>query len=51
MVQAFTSVTNNGEVLKPYIVKKVVDPVTNKVILENNRTVIGKVASIATTEK
>ena len=51
MVQAFTSVTNNGEVLKPYIVKKVVDPVTNKVILENNRTVIGKVASITTTEK
>ena len=51
MVQAFTSVTNNGEVLKPFIVKKVVDPVTNKIILENNRTVIGKVASIATTEK
>lgn len=51
MVQAFTSVTNKGEVLKPYIVKKIVDPVTNEVILENNRTVVTKVASEETIEE
>ncbi len=51
MVQAFTSVANDGIVLKPYIVSKVVDPSTNEVILENKRTELGRVASSETINK
>lgn len=51
MVQALTSIANKGTVIKPYIVKKVEDNVTGKVILENSRTEIGKVASKETIDK
>lgn len=51
MVQALTSIANDGVVLKPYIVKKIVDSETNEVLLENKKTEVGKVASAETVKK
>ncbi len=50
MVQAFTSIANDGVILKPYIVKKVTDSKGN-VILENERTEVRQVASKKTIDK
>ncbi len=50
-VQALTALTNNGVILKPYIVKKIVDPETNKVILENKKEEKERVASSTTIQK
>lgn len=50
-IQAMTSLTNDGMLLKPYIVKKIVDPETNEVILENSRTEKDRVASTETVQK
>ena len=43
-VKALTSIANNGELLKPYVVEKVVDADGN-IILQNERTVLDNVAS------
>jgi len=51
MVQALTSIANEGTVIKPYIVKKVEDSTTGKILLENERTEVGKVASKETINK
>lgn len=51
MVQAFTVLANDGVMIKPYIVKKIVDTNSNKVILENKREEIRKVFSKETTDK
>jgi penicillin-binding protein 2B len=45
MVQAFTSLANNGVMIKPYIVSKILDSETGDIILENNRTEVKKVCS------
>lgn len=47
-IKALTSISNDGELLNPYIVKKVIESDGN--ILENKRTSLGKVASIETVE-
>lgn len=41
MLQAFSAVANNGKMLKPYFVKKIVDPDTNKVVQKSSKKVIG----------
>lgn len=46
-IKALTAIANDGELLSPYLVSKVVDSSGN-VILENERTVLGKVASLDT---
>lgn len=51
MVQAFTSIANEGIILKPYIVEKIVDSNTGEIILQNGRTEIRKVASKETINK
>lgn len=51
MVQALTAIANEGTVLKPYIVSKVVDSETKEVIKENKRKEVGKVASKETIDK
>ena len=48
-IKALTAIANNGELLKPFVVSKVVDN-NGKVTLENERTVLGKVASVDTIE-
>lgn len=49
-LQALSSLTNEGNVLKPYIVSKIVDHNGNT-IFEAERTVVNKVASKETAEK
>ncbi len=50
-IQALTSITNNGVVLKPYIVSKIVNPATNEVVYEGKRTEVGRVVSESTVTK
>ena len=44
-IQALTMIANDGVMLKPYIVDKVVDPNTNEVIYQGQREEVGQVAS------
>lgn len=50
-IQAMTAITNDGMMLQPYIVSKIVDPETDEVILENTRTEKRRVASTETAQK
>lgn len=50
MLQGLSIVGNDGVMLKPYIVSKIVDS-SGKTILENKKEEIGRVASHATIEK
>lgn len=50
-IQALTSLTNDGMLLKPYVVEKIKDPKTDEVIFEGKRKEIERVASTATVEK
>jgi len=48
MLQAMTAITNNGVLLKPYIIEKIVNPNTDEITYSNSRTELGKVASTET---
>jgi len=50
-VKAMTPLTNDGMLLKPYLISKIVDPETGEVILENEREEIERVASTNTVQK
>ena len=50
-LKALTSLTNDGILLKPYIVSKIVDSSTKEVILENSRKEEERVASTTTVQK
>ena len=50
-LKAMTPLTNDGMLLKPYIVSKIVDSETGEVILENEREEIERVASTQTVQK
>ncbi len=50
-IQALTSLTNGGVMLKPYIVEKIVDSSTGEVIYEGERTEVDTVASETTVNK
>lgn len=50
-VQALTAIANNGVMIKPYIVDKIVDPNNSKTIYEGAREVVGTVASTETIAK
>lgn len=51
MIQALTSISNDGIMLKPYIVDKVVDVNNDEIIYQGNKTEIGQVASKTTVNK
>lgn len=51
MIQALTSIANDGILLKPYIVDKIVDPNTDEIIYQGKREEIRKVASEETIKK
>lgn len=51
MIQAMTILSNNGTMLKPYIVEKILDTNTDEIIYQGNRTEIGTVASTDTVNK
>ncbi len=50
-IQALTSLTNNGTVLKPYVISKIVDSNNEKTVYEGKRTELNKVASKETINK
>ncbi len=50
-IQALTSLANDGMLLKPYLVEKIVDPDTGEVVYQGKKTEIEKVASTATVNK
>lgn len=49
-IQALTSLTNDGVMLKPYLIDKIYDPNTKKVIYEGKRTEVATVATKSTTD-
>ncbi|MBQ6477116.1 MAG: penicillin-binding protein [Bacilli bacterium] len=49
--KALTPLTNDGMLLQPYIVEKIVDPETKEVTLKNSRHEIERVASTTTVNK
>ena len=51
MIQAMTPLTNDGLLLKPYLVKKIQNPETNEIILENKKEEVERVASTQTVQK
>lgn len=50
-VKAMTPITNDGMLLEPYIVSKIVDTETGEIVLENKREEIERVASTQTVQK
>ncbi len=50
-IQALTSLANDGMLLEPYIVDKIIDPNTEEIVFEGERQEIEKVASSDTVEK
>lgn len=50
-VKALTPLTNDGMLLEPYLISKIVDPETGEKVLENSRSEIERVASTATVQK
>ena len=50
-IQAMTTLTNDGILLKPYVVEKIVDPITKEVILQNGKDEKERVVSTTTVEK
>ena len=50
-VKALTPLTNDGMLLKPYLISKIVDRETGEVVLENKREEIERVASETTVQK
>lgn len=51
LVKAATAVANNGKMMKPYIVNKVVDPNNGKVVMQNKPKVAGHPISAASAKK
>ena len=50
-LQAMTPLTNDGMLLKPYLVEKIVDSKTNEVIVKNKKDEIDRLASSKTVSK
>ena len=50
-VKALTPLTNDGMLLEPFIISKIVDSDTKEVVLENKRKEVERVASTATVQK
>lgn len=51
MIQALTSLTNDGTVLKPYVIEKIVDPNTKEVVYQGGKREVNKVYSTSTVNK
>ncbi|WP_057151692.1 penicillin-binding transpeptidase domain-containing protein [Secundilactobacillus similis] len=48
MMQALSAIGNNGKMLKPYLISKIVDPNTGKTVKSYGKKVIGQPVSAAT---
>ena len=47
MIQAYSAIAGNGDLLKPNLIEKIVDPNTHKVVYQSKRTKVGKPISSA----
>ena len=50
-IKALTSISNNGVLLKPYIIDKIVDHDTGEVLYQGSKTELERVASVKTVTK
>lgn len=50
-IQALTALANKGEIVRPYIVSKVIDPASNEVVYEGKRNVVGQAVKEETVKK
>lgn len=50
-IKALTAISNNGILLKPYIIDKIVNPNTGEVVYQGQKTELGRVASEKTVKK
>ncbi len=50
-VKALTVLSNNGVLLQPYLVDKIVDPLSNEVVYQGKTTELGRMASEGTVSK
>lgn len=50
-IKALTSISNNGVLLQPYIIDKIVDPNTGEIVYEGKKEELGVVASSKTVSK
>ncbi len=50
-IQALTPLTNDGMLLQPYLVKKIINPSNKEIIMTGKKNEIERVASTATVEK
>lgn len=51
MMQAFSAVANDGEMVRPYLIEKVVNPATGKTVMTGRRTVTGHPVGKAAAEQ
>lgn len=51
LMQAYTAIFGNGEMIKPYYIDKIVDPNTNCIIYEGKRNVVSTPISSVTAKK
>lgn len=50
-VAAVSAVVNGGDLLKPYIVKRIIEPASNSIVKENDKKLIRKTISKETSDK
>ncbi|WP_413380008.1 penicillin-binding protein [Alkalihalobacillus sp. 1P02AB] len=50
-IQAATAIANGGQMMKPYVIDRIVDPNTNEVVAKNEPEVVGEPISKETSEK
>ncbi|EQB97173.1 penicillin-binding protein 2B [Geobacillus sp. A8] len=50
-IQAATAIANDGKMMKPYVIEKVVDPDSGKVVLDHGPTVVGEPITAETARK
>ncbi len=51
MIQALTTLTNDGTTLKPYVISKIVNPNTGETVYEGKRNEVNKIYSTSTVNK
>ncbi|MFE6167805.1 penicillin-binding protein [Viridibacillus arvi] len=51
LIQAVSAIANDGKMMQPYVIEKIVNPNTKKIVKENKPTIIGKPISKRTSKE
>ncbi len=51
MIQALSALANEGTMIKPYITKKIVNPISNKIVFEGKKEEVSTIATSETIEQ